>query len=1181
MATLKTDDDVMDVDNEEGPFGVVLEVSLGSSRRAGSHGPSAAEAECSSGALAWCAQRNIIALASSSAVSLSRTRTGGATYYVPIHLVDPQRPAEHILLRSPADAASVSMEHLAWSPPSAGGALHALDSSGHARVWTQPRQRVSPGVARAGNRWQCEHEWSQGPAVFSTWLQGPSAYAWPAHASKGGSCSYEERFYSRKPRSPRRWPRGEFLCICTVFASGALQLRWRQPVSDQPPSASWHATQLSYLACGPAGLLLADAAVTTGGQLIVVGVPANQPSTVCVWEVKPASNQPLGGVPVEQGWPGMAPVPAMLIAWNSKKSGGAKGREGGTDRALGRGAGPLLAWESLSYLIALDKKGGGPGEGGRNTSLSPSLLPPGGSNQRLAAIAVDPTKPASCLVTLCVSDTVGDSTGISSSSSYRVVKWGATQQLRAVHPLFGTNAAAAHANASASSVTTWVPLAARTFCLPGNPGQAVDGGSVGGARSSFLPGHLGAQRSRGEHVKFSLLGSEVAVSLPTGQVHLLAASDFSILRSYDLQGGAGLVVDGRVADGGSRGNRATPVAFSPAACCLAASWQDEGTRESLLQILRVPIPEPLEGSTEDGASLWERHLADRVEWSWVTKQPCWDAVACVRSAAHDGFGSVAGVLALLDADFHALPLLAQRQHYSPVLDRVKCALLEGCESSEARAFVLDMQARLLLDHLGRAVEGSLVVPTLPTPWTGTNEAMSQLGPDALAAELPLAVADAVLDLASYFLTRLRRYFGLYKTIVTAGGTSPASPALSAANNGATPVQSVAKSAHAKAAAGRSPPTPPEAAPSGSLQQSVGASAFPGMPGVRLMSDRHFLHRLCQLVFFTLVFRRRSPPPPAAGTGGNGVQRAPSDASGGSNGNARGPGARGGEDRSMRLGGGNGGNGYSPDEVKALFLVVTEICRKTLPMPATFPAPLQQQRAAGDVTGAGGGAGAYDVLHYPDGQLHVAPEAIESWLSGPDAAGFLMHELELQPPAEELTRKGIGAVGPPAASSSLLSPPPGSAALWDDGARSVCEEEDDEGDRRRAGPAEWEPIGTGPGTMWPRKRRFAERNAALGLATSLGMDKYFGFVGARRDMLTASWRLSPDATWHKCAHCRRQTAALKAHASGAPAASKALLPADTPEAAVPAAGALRGDWWPSRWAHGCPICGGYWLQMPSC
>lgn len=51
-------------------------------------------------------------------------------------------------------------------------------------------------------------------------------------------------------------------------------------------------------------------------------------------------------------------------------------------------------------------------------------------------------------------------------------------------------------------------------------------------------------------------------------------------------------------------------------------------------------------------------------------------------------------------------------------------------------------------------------------------------------------------------------------------------------------------------------------------------------------------------------------------------------------------------------------------------------------------------------------------------------------------------------------------------------------------------------------------------IWPRKRRLAERDVALGFRAVGNFGDKLGFVGMRRDVVLATWRRLPDAIWHK-------------------------------------------------------------------
>lgn len=50
--------------------------------------------------------------------------------------------------------------------------------------------------------------------------------------------------------------------------------------------------------------------------------------------------------------------------------------------------------------------------------------------------------------------------------------------------------------------------------------------------------------------------------------------------------------------------------------------------------------------------------------------------------------------------------------------------------------VLDMQARLLLDMLGKGIESSLINPSalVPDPWQVSSETLSNIDPEAVAVD---------------------------------------------------------------------------------------------------------------------------------------------------------------------------------------------------------------------------------------------------------------------------------------------------------------------------------------------------------------------------------------------------------------------------------------------------------------
>lgn len=124
-----------------------------------------------------------------------------------------------------------------------------------------------------------------------------------------------------------RWP--NFLCVCSVFSSGSVQLHWSQwpPSQNGTGSNKWFHTSKGLLGAGPSGIMAADAIVTDSGAMHVAGVPIVNPSTVVVWEVTPGPGNGFNvtpkistssGVPPSVNppkWAGFAPLAAYLFSW--------------------------------------------------------------------------------------------------------------------------------------------------------------------------------------------------------------------------------------------------------------------------------------------------------------------------------------------------------------------------------------------------------------------------------------------------------------------------------------------------------------------------------------------------------------------------------------------------------------------------------------------------------------------------------------------------------------------------------------------------------------------------------------------------------------------------------------------------------------------------------------------------
>lgn len=77
--------------------------------------------------------------------------------------------------------------------------------------------------------------------------------------------------------------------------------------------------------------------------------------------------------------------------------------------------------------------------------------------------------------------------------------------------------------------------------------------------------------------------------------------------------------------------------------------------------------------------------------------------------------------------------------------------------------VLDMQARLLLDMLGKGIESALINPSalVQEPWQASGETLSSIDPEAMAVEPTLVLSIQVHLLA--YLASFSWYF-VYKVL---------------------------------------------------------------------------------------------------------------------------------------------------------------------------------------------------------------------------------------------------------------------------------------------------------------------------------------------------------------------------------------------------------------------------------
>ncbi|KAH9325436.1 hypothetical protein KI387_005614, partial [Taxus chinensis] len=1023
-------------------------------------------------------------------------------------------------------------------------------------------------LARAVNCWYCEHEWRQDLAVVTKWLSGMSPYRWinaSSNASANSKLTFEEKYLSHQPQTSACWP--NFLCVCSVFSSGSVQLRWSQwPANNS--GAKWFATNKGLLGAGPSGIMAADAIITEAGTMLVAGVPIVNPSTVVVWEVTPGIGNNVQatakmstgiGVPPSfnpPSWAGFSALAAYLFSWQEYQC------------AEGKNTQLQLTAEAIEPILLNCSP-----VSNFSAYVSPEAAAQSAATTTWAsgvsALAFDPSRGGSVLAVSIVEGQYMSPHNPDEGPSltgWRVQRWESSRQQVALHPLFEN--CSSNSGGQSPMTTIWTtnvnksipPMkdykSSRLAATTGNlSGSQIPGDSDGVNSENFNSDAVSENNDVRMLAKivFSGHGGEVAFAFRYGDVHLFSGSNFSPIDYYCAPVGASVALP----------------AFSSTSCCLASVWHDNNRDCSVLKIVRILPPAVPTNQGKGNSVVWERAIADRFWWSLSVGVDWWDAVGCAQSAAEDDLVTINRVIAVLDSDFHSLPTIQHRQQFGPALDRIKCRLLEGTVAQDVRALVLDMQARLLLDMLGKGIESALINPAtlIPDPWQASSETLSTLGMDAMTVDPALvpsiqAYVDAVLDLASHFLTRLRRYASFCRTLAThavgasgssgsnrnmgasptAGGTSPSPsqgvPGGTASNPGNTQMQAWVQGAIAKISSNAegSPATTPSSVngPAPLLPISVNTATFPGTPAVRLIGDCHFLHRLCQLLLFCLIFRRRQLPRFISG-----AQRNPDVQSGKTQSGFGGKnleemnqaasrpssmtvvksedgqvvrtgqpitGQKGSDEisnsRPVRLGNGNAGQGYTAEEVKVLFLVAVDLCKRT--SQSAHPLPKSQV----------GAANVNIRLHYIDGQYTVAPEVVEASLGphmqnlprprGADAAGLLLRELELHPPAEDWHKRNM--FGGP----------------WSDlGDLQVCLDAQNIS-ATLAPSAGISDLSTGIFSndyqgvkgLWPRKRRFSERDAAFGLKTAVGMGAYLGLMGSRRDVITASWKTGLHGVWHK-------------------------------------------------------------------
>nr|XP_009411546.1 PREDICTED: mediator of RNA polymerase II transcription subunit 16-like isoform X1 [Musa acuminata subsp. malaccensis] len=1161
-------------------------------------------------AVAWCGKLNAIACASETCARIPSSNTN-PPFWIPIHIINPERPTECAVFNVKADSPRDTIQFIEWSPRSCPRALLVANFHGRITIWTQPSHGPA-NLVRDASCWNCEYEWRQDLAVVTKWLSGMNPFQYgsiPSNSSTLASTktTFEEKFLLQQSQTSVRWP--PFLCVCSVFSSGSVQLHWGQwPPAQNDAAPRWFQTSKGLLGAGPSGIMAADVIITDSGIMHVAGVPLVNPSTVVVWEVMPgpgngfqATTKIAVGCAIPPSlnppsWAGFAPFAAYLFSLQehfiSEEKQGRKLTEHEINDVASFHCSPV---SNFSAYVSPE------------AAAQSAATTTWGSG--VTAVAFDPTRGGSVITVVIVEGqymSPYDPDEGPSITGWRVQCWESSLQPVVLHPIFGNPASSFGGQPPVQTV--WLTKVNKSIAPTDdfrNPqaylSKPVISDELNSSdcsvertnRLSFDPYDLPNDVRQLARIVYSAHGGEVSVAFLRGGVHVFSGANFNPVSSFHINVGSTI---------------AAP-AFSSTSCCLASVWHDSFKGRTILKIIRVLPPAIPNSLSKVNSAIWERAIADRFWWSLMVGVDWWDAVGCTQSAAEDGIASLNSVIAVLDADFHSLPSTQHRQQHGPNLDRIKCRLLEGTNAQDVRALVLDMQARLLLDMLGKGIESALINPAtlLAEPWQASSETLSGIDADKMVVEQALvpciqAYVDAVLDLASHFITRLRRYASFCRTLAShaVGASSGASSARNmvaspthssvspstsqgsqsgvSSANGNSQMQAWVQGAIAKisnnADGGSSTSQNPISGPASFTPISINTGTFPGTPAVRLIGDCHFLHKLCQLLLFCLIFRRRQSPrfigsiqknpdsilqkvQPAS----NGKVEETSAVSRPTLGVAKTEegqpvrtgqltvGAKGLEEgpisKSVRFGSGNAGQGYTSEEVKVLFLILVDLCRRTAGLQHPLPA---SQVGANNIIIR---------LHYIDGNYTVLPEVVEASLGphmqnmprprGADAAGLLLRELELHPPAEDWHRRNM--FGGPWSDPEDLRPLDNKMKSKLGGSLSspiskLVEDQDDL---------------SGVQGLWPRKRRFSERDAAFGLKTSVGLGSYLGIMGSRRDVITAVWKTGLDGVWYKCIRCLRQTCAF-------------AQPGD------PNPSNEREAWWISRWSHGCPMCGGTWVRV---
>ncbi|CAI8602487.1 unnamed protein product [Vicia faba] len=153
--------------------------------------------------------------------NLEEKKTEAEHFWIPVHIIIPERPTECSVFNVIADSPRDPIQFIEWSPSCCPCALLIAKIHGRVTIWTQPSQGPANFVLDT-SCWLCEHEWWQEISVATKWLPAMSPYGrLPSKSSaSANSKSMFQKFISQQSQTSTRWP--NFFCVCSVLSSGLV-----------------------------------------------------------------------------------------------------------------------------------------------------------------------------------------------------------------------------------------------------------------------------------------------------------------------------------------------------------------------------------------------------------------------------------------------------------------------------------------------------------------------------------------------------------------------------------------------------------------------------------------------------------------------------------------------------------------------------------------------------------------------------------------------------------------------------------------------------------------------------------------------------------------------------------------------------------------------------------------------